>query len=110
MKTVTREITTSLTVSEIKRCVNGVMGKAQIGPIESGVLDEPSDLEFLAERKGITGHSAVQFYVHDLGENRRVEIVALGVGGFGRALHGIKNTLSLSKSTQWADEIINSLV
>lgn len=85
------------------------MSKAEIGPISSTVLDERADLDFLAQRKGLTGHSAVQFFVFDRGETREVHIVALGDGGMSRAWGGLKNTLSLTKSTQWADQLVEVL-
>ncbi|AIY03018.1 hypothetical protein ART_3419 [Arthrobacter sp. PAMC 25486] len=85
------------------------MAKADIGPVNSTVLDERADLEFLAQRKGLAGHAAIQFYVFDRGALREVHIVALGDAGLSRAWGGVKNTLSLSKSTQWAEQVRDAL-
>lgn len=109
MKSNEYRLQTEMTVGQIKQCVQPVMAKADIGPINSSVLDEGADLEFLAQKKGLTGHSAIQFFVFDRGGTREVQVVALGDGGMSRAWGGIKNTLSLSKSTQWAEQVVEAL-
>lgn len=82
-----------------------MLEKAKIAPVTSGILDEPAHLSFLAERLGMLSQWALQFYVFDRGSHREVIIVALGDGGFSRAFNGVKNTVSLSKSTEVAEQL-----
>lgn len=90
MKNNEYQLETNLTVSQIKQRVQSVLGKAEIGPIQSTVLDERADLEFLAQRKGLAGHSAIQLFVYNRGHMRDVQVVALGDSGVSRALGGLK--------------------
>ncbi|GAB2568560.1 hypothetical protein [Kribbella endophytica] len=100
---------TSTTVPQIKRVLADVFRGANLGPIESstnGLLDTeaPADVELVADKRTITGAWAVQVFVFDREQHREVTLIALGDGGASRAFHGIKNTLSLSKSVRVAEE------
>jgi hypothetical protein len=100
---------TSTPVTQIKRVLADVFKGANLGPIESstnGLLDSepPADIELVADKQTITGAWAVQVFVTDRAQHREVTLVALGDSGASRAFHGIKNTLSLSKSIRLAEK------
>lgn len=110
MKTEEISVTTPLTIGQIKSALKKPIGRADVLPVQGGVLDEPADLELLVEKKTLGGVAAVQVYAFDDGDNRRVVFVALGQSGLGRAFGGIKNTASLTKSVAFAQEMAATLV
>lgn len=109
LKTKEISLRTHLSIPDIKFRISPILEKAKIAPVTSSLIDEPAALSFLAERLGMVTQWAVQFYVFDRGDHREICIVALGDGGFSRAFNGIKNTVSLSKSTQVAEQLAAEL-
>lgn len=108
-KTQEIELVTAATLDQIKMALQGAFKGAEFSPLRSttgGLLDvgSPADIELLAQREGVGGAWAVQVYAWDRGADRTVSLVALGDGGFSRSMHGMRNTVSLSKSVKKARE------
>lgn len=114
MKTDTMEFSTQRTVGELGRLLQQAMQETKAHSVEpvqssSGALsafDDRADIEIVAQGNSmLSGDWCVQVYVVDKGDERRVAVVALGDGGFTRAFHGARNTVSLSKSIRKRDII-----
>lgn len=109
----THEITvvTRKAVDQIKRGFQEPLARVSLKPLSSasgGFLDAgpTANVEFLGEKSSpLGGTAAVQVYVFDDGEQRTVTLVALGDGGISRAVGGVKNTMSLSKSIALAERL-----
>lgn len=68
-------------------------------PLDS--FDGAADIAVAGGGQSLLGGGwVVQAFVFDGGDSRHIELVALGDSGFGRAMQGIRNSLSLSKSSE----------
>ena len=100
------EFDTSLDLNQIKRIfsdtVAGLHRKVEFGPIQASdnPFDDSDDFSAFASLSTLTGGWVVQIYINDDGDSRRVRLAALGSGGVGRAVGGLKNTVSISKSRE----------
>jgi hypothetical protein len=110
IKTETITLASSLSIPELKSVIQSSIGRAEVSPVENGMLDTPSDFSILVEKKSlVTGVAAVQIHINsDQGQNI-VDIVALGQSGFARAMGGMRNTVSLSKSLEFASSIAENI-
>ena len=118
IKTSEVSLTTDMVVQQIGRALQSAFGKAKAESIEditsaSGALsnfDDRAIIEVVGQGSSLmAGHWAVQAYVFDRGESREIVLIALGDGGFTRAMNGGANTLSLARSIKKRDLIANSL-
>lgn len=109
IKTNEFQTSTILSVTEIRQRIQPALARAEIRKLKANALHVPADLEFLAETRGLRGQAAIQVLVFDHGDIREVQVTALGDGGMARAWGGVKNTLSLSKSIQLAEGVIQAL-
>lgn len=114
MKTAESTFTTTRTVPDIGRMLREALTRAKARSIDdiqssSGALsnfDDKADIQVVAQGQSLLGARwVVQFYVHDRDTHRDVTLVALGDGGFTRAMNGTTNTVSLSASIKRRDEI-----
>lgn len=117
VKTDEMSFKTTRSVSDIGRTLQRVAAdiKAEVDSIQSssGALasfDDRVDIEVAMSGQSLIGPPwAVQVYVADEGESRAVLLVAVGDGGFTRAMGGARNTLSLSGSIKRRDTIAAAL-
>lgn len=117
MKTMYRNFETGMSVREIGQVLNRAFGqvKGTVDPIASSQnpldsFDGIPDIAVAAQGQGLlTGAWVVQAYVYDVGDRRHIGLVALGDGGFSRAMQGIRGSVSLSKSTEKMDAVIQTL-
>jgi len=118
LKTDEIEFSTVLPVAQLGRALQEVLRSVKaksIEPIESssGALssfDDKAEIEIIAQGQSLLGGQwAVQAYVFDRGHDRLVTLVALGDGGFTRAMNGARNTASLGGSIKKRDEIAAAL-
>ncbi|WP_409046923.1 hypothetical protein AB2L57_09395 [Microbacterium sp. HA-8] len=111
-------IETSRSVPDLGRALQEILSKVKATSIEqiqssSGALsafDDRADIEIIAQGQSLLGPQwAVQVYVVDEEDKRAILLVALGEGGFTRAMSGARNSLSLSASIKRRDEIAAAL-
>lgn len=113
------EFQTSATVQEIGRLLQQICAdlKASAEHIQSGSgalasFDHNSDIEVVVIGKvGFLSKQqwAVQIYVTDLGDRRHIHLIALGHGGFAKAMHGSYGALKMSASIEKRNYIANVL-
>jgi hypothetical protein len=112
------EFVSHRSVADIGRTMQAALAAAKARSIDqiqssSGALaafDDRADIEVVAQGQGfMSGGWAVQIYVFDEGERRRVSLIALGDGGFTRAMAGATNSVSLSASKKKRDQLANAL-
>ena len=117
MKTNNLEFESSLTVQQLGHTLNGAYSRlrATVEPVEhsSNPLDTlggSPDIAVVGMARGLVGGAwGVHAYVNDVGPHRHVELVALGDSGFSRAFNGMRNTISLSKSSEKMAQIAEDL-
>lgn len=105
------------TVDEIARILQDVLTHlkaSSIQKISSGtgaleMFDDRADIQVVAQGVDFTAFWAVQVYVLDEGNSRNIMLVALGDSGFSRAMGGLRNTVSLTKSIKKRDSIATAL-
>ncbi|GAA2173145.1 hypothetical protein GCM10009784_06350 [Arthrobacter parietis] len=77
---------TSLNLGQIKQVLGSVLARAEISEMRGGPLNDLPEFAILAEQKGGlfkkpnfgNGLAAAQILVHDSGDHRRIQFVALG--------------------------------
>lgn len=110
MKTEIISLRSSLSLPELKSLIQSVVGRAEVSPVENDILDNPSDFAILVEKKALTsGVSAVRVHINRDGDMNAVDLLALGVSGFSRAMGGFRNTASMAGSLRLAEEIASSI-
>ena len=118
LKTSETSFTTTMSVPEIGRALQTAFAAAKAESIDaidsgSGALsgfDDRASIEVVGHGGSLLGGQwAVQVYVYDHGDARKVLLVALGDGGFTRAWHGARNTASLALSTRKRDLVCGLL-
>lgn len=117
MKSENQAFETRLSVQQVAGVINDAFRsmKASVNRIQAS--DNPLDaftedeaaIAVVGARQGLMNQWAVQAYIYELDDRRGVEFVALGDGGFGRAMNGTRNTASLSKSTQQMQLLVAAL-
>jgi hypothetical protein len=108
MKSNSLEFESTLSVQQLGQALNSSYSKlrANVEPVEasSNPLDSMSgspDIAVVGIARGVIGGAwGVHAYVSDMGPHRHVELVAIGDSGFSRAFNGIRNTISLGKSSE----------
>lgn len=118
MKTSEITLRTTRSVADLGRALQTAFANARaesIDPIQSGSgalssFDDRADIEVVGHGGSLLGGMwAVQVYVHDQGDFREVQLVAIGDSGLSRAWHGARNTASLSLSTKKRDLVADAL-
>ncbi len=114
MNTSELELTSPKSLNELKSALQRVLAEARAKSIQEievpydplAVPTESVDLKIVAEGQGLIGGSwAVQIFADEHDEGCDVMLIALGDSGFARAMGGVRNTVSLSKSVQVRDAI-----
>lgn len=118
-KSETVEFTTSRSVAELGRLLQDAMRnvKAQsVEPVQSdsgalAAFDDHADIEVVAHGRSslLGGWWVVQVFVLDDGSERIVNVIALGDGGFARAMGGARSTVSIAASVKTANQIASHL-
>ena len=112
------EFATAKSVPEIGRALQDVLRAANaqsIDPVQSGSgalseFDDRADIEIVAEGQSLLGGRwVVQAYVFDQGHQRVVKLIALGDGGFSRAMNGARNTVALGGSIKKRNDVADAL-
>lgn len=117
MKTAERNLRTELSVRELGQCLNDATSrlKASVTKIHDSTnpldsFDRTADIAVAVQGKGkLSSAWAVQIYVYDEGDHRKIELIALGDSGFQRAMMGVQSSVSLSKSMEKMDTIVSFL-
>ncbi len=119
LKTSEASVTTTMSVQDVGRALQGAFAQAKADSVDeiessSGALatfDDRASIEVVGQGRGRlgSGHWAVQVYVFDRGASREIVLVALGDGGFARAMNGTANTASLTLSVKKRDLIAGLL-
>lgn len=106
----------NLDIGSIRQVLRGALGgKVQISPLQFDALDDPPDFAILAEKNATFGaQSAIQIYINDEGDHRKIALVALGDGAFGRmmgASHGAMNngSVKLSGGRKMITQVVEAL-
>lgn len=116
------ELVLADSLQDIGRKLQRVAGelKASVNQIQSSSgglaqFDDHADIEVVFEGTNFMGsfgggkYWAVQVYVFDEGNRRRVELVVVGDSGLSRALKGGKNATSMGAGRAKRDQIITAL-
>ncbi|GAA2119931.1 hypothetical protein [Kocuria atrinae] len=77
---------TSLDLGQIKQVLGSVLARAEISQLQGGPLNDMPEFAILAEQPGGLfkkpnfgkGLAATQILVHDNGDHRRIQMIALG--------------------------------
>lgn len=77
---------TSLDLGQIKQVLGSVLGRAEISDLRGGPLNDLPEFAILAEQQGGlfkkpnfgNGRAVAQILVHDSGDHRRIQLIALG--------------------------------
>ena len=117
MKSNNLEFESSLTVQELGQTLNSSYArlKATVEPVlaSSNPLDTMGgspDIAVVGTARGLVGGAwGVHAYVNDAGPHRLVELVAIGDSGFSRAFNGLRNAVSLGKSSEKMAQIAADL-
>jgi len=116
VKTKSMALESQMSLREAANIVNAGFAKmkAQVEAIEASSnpldqLDGEADIAVVGRRATMMNLWAVQVYLFDMGEKCGIEMVALGEGGFTRAMHGPRNTVSLTKSVQKMESLVADL-
>lgn len=106
----------NLDIGSIRQVLRGALGsKVQISPLQFDALDDPPDFAILAEKNATFGaQSAIQIYINDEGDHRKIGLVALGDGAFGRmmgAANGAMNngSVKLSGGRKMITQVVDAL-
>lgn len=79
MKSTHATFITQLPLGELSNIISDYLGKAKISDLQGNSLSGSSDVGILAEWNPLMGfNAAMQVLVDDLGESRRVTLIALG--------------------------------
>lgn len=117
MKSNSLEFESTLSVQALGQTLNRAYARlgATVEPVIASsnpldTMDGTPDIAVVGTATGIlTGTWGVHAYVSDTGPYRHVELVAMGDSGFTRAFHGIRNTMSLGKSSERMAQIADDL-
>ncbi|MEV6210125.1 hypothetical protein [Kitasatospora sp. NPDC051914] len=109
------EARTTLGVEEVKRIFNSVLqaysAKVEFGPVQPD--DNPFDtapvFQAYASLKTFTGGWIVQIYITEDQDTRTVSLVPVGSSALGRAIGGLKNTVSRSAGRDRALAVLEQL-
>jgi len=117
MKSNSLEFESALSVEQLGQALNRGFTRlkakvervsASSNPLDS--LNGSPDVAVVGTGQSLLGGGwAVHAYVTDLGTHRHVELVALGDSGFTRAFDGIRNSLSLGKSSEKMAQLADDL-
>jgi hypothetical protein len=108
---------TRRSVQDLGRSLQGVLAAVKAGSIEQlqspvaalAQFDDRADIQIVAGGATIGSMWEVRVFVVDTGEDRRIELIAIGEGGFGRAMAGARYSNSLSSSIKKRDQIAAAL-
>lgn len=109
------EVKTQRSVPDVAQRLNLALSnhRADVEPMSSSnPLDRYGDspeIEIVASRQGMMNAWTVQIGVFDRGDYREVEFHALGQGAGARLMGGTRKTVSLTKSTQIAEQLANEV-
>jgi hypothetical protein len=109
------EMRTTLSVEQVKGIFSSTLQafsrKVEFGSVQSGdnPFDAPVDFQAYASLKTLAGGWIVQIYINDEQDDRVVTLVSVGSSAFGRAVGGLKNTVSRSASREKATTVLENL-
>lgn len=118
MKSHIYDVTTRLSPAQVGGLINEVLVKAKAHNVAA--LDRGSNpldrlgqadpvIAVYGERAGMGSMWRVEVEAYEAGNNVEVTVAACGDGGFSRAFSGLRNTYSLAKSDQVAQQIVTAL-
>lgn len=106
----------SLDVGSLRQVLRGALpNKVQISPLQFDALDDPPDFAILVEKSAFLGaQTAIQVYINNEGDHRKIALVALGDGAFGRiagASHGAASNgaVKLAGGRKLVGEVVAAL-
>lgn len=108
-------IRTALSIEQVKAIFSSTLQplsrKVEFGSVDdsSNPFDESVDFKAYASLKTLTGGWIVQIYILDEGDTRAVQLVAVGSSALGRAVGGLKNTVSRAAGQEKADAVVERL-
>jgi hypothetical protein len=109
------KIHTNLTVEQVKgifsSTLQSVSRKVEFGAVQSGdnPFNTPVDFQAYASLKTLTGGWVVQIYISDEREFRVVSLLPVGSSGLGRAVGGLKNTVSRADGMEKSKAVLEKL-
>jgi len=109
----TVEIVTELSVGQAKALfrstVEGAARRVELGAVEpGGPFDDEVDFAGYASVKTLTGGWIVQIYVVDEGARRRIQLVPVGSSMLGRAVGGLRNTVSRAAGQEKVELLLDA--
>ncbi|MFC4033884.1 hypothetical protein ACFO3J_20715 [Streptomyces polygonati] len=108
-------IRTVLSVEQVKEIFSSTLQpfsrKVEFGSVDesSNPFEEQVDFKAFASLKTLTGGWTVQIYIVDEQDARAVQLVAVGSSPLGRAVGGLKNTVSRAAGQEKANTVVERL-
>lgn len=106
----------NLDIGSIRQVLRGALGnKVEISPLQFDALDDPPDFAILAAKNATFGaNSALQIYINDEGDHRKIGLIALGSGGFSRVYGAAQGALAndsvkLAGGRKMATQVVEAL-
>lgn len=111
----TVEIRTTLSLAEAKSVfsssLQAISRKVEFGAVASSdnPFEESEDFSAFASLKTFAGGWIVQIYITDQGNTRTIKLVPVGSSALGRAVSGLKNSVSKSAGREKVEVVVEAL-